>query len=90
VDYALVGALGMVQLVFRVAGGIGAGTARYPKFLATIHRAPLPFLLALDVGGIVGAAMWVAPYLVGALQDRGMAGWRSRRSWAAASSAPVC
>jgi hypothetical protein len=30
----------------------------YPKFLATIHRAPLPFLLALDVGGIVGAAMW--------------------------------
>jgi hypothetical protein len=62
----------------------------YPKFLATIHRAPLPFLLALDVGGIVGAAMWVAPYLVGALQDLRMAGWRSRRSWAAASSAPVC
>jgi hypothetical protein len=27
VDYALVGALGTVQLVFRVAGGIGAGTA---------------------------------------------------------------
>jgi len=25
VDYALVGALGTVQLVFRVAGGIGAG-----------------------------------------------------------------
>jgi MFS transporter, SHS family, lactate transporter len=30
----------------------------YPKFLATIHRAPLPFLLALNAGGIVGAALW--------------------------------
>jgi SHS family lactate transporter-like MFS transporter len=30
----------------------------YPKFLATIGRAPLPFLLALNGGGIVGAALW--------------------------------
>ena len=30
----------------------------YPKFLATIGRAPLPFLLALNAGGIAGAAAW--------------------------------
>ena len=30
----------------------------YARFLATLHRQPLPFLLALNVGGIVGAAVW--------------------------------
>ncbi len=32
----------------------------YARFLASIHRAPLPFLLALNAGGIAGAAMWGA------------------------------
>jgi SHS family lactate transporter-like MFS transporter len=30
----------------------------YARFLASIHRAPLPFLLALNAGGIAGAALW--------------------------------
>ena len=30
----------------------------YARFLSSIHREPLPFLLALNAGGIAGAAMW--------------------------------
>jgi len=30
----------------------------YARFLATIHKEPLPFLLALNAGGIAGAALW--------------------------------
>ena len=30
----------------------------YARFLATLGRQPLPFLLALNVGGIIGAAAW--------------------------------
>ena len=30
----------------------------YPRFLATIGREALPFLLALNAGGIAGAALW--------------------------------
>src|SRR5439155_22300547 len=30
----------------------------YARFLASIHREPLPFLLALNAGGIAGAALW--------------------------------
>lgn len=30
----------------------------YARFLANINQPPLPFLLALNVGGIVGAALW--------------------------------
>jgi MFS transporter, SHS family, lactate transporter len=30
----------------------------YARFLATIHKEPLPFLLALNAGGIAGAAVW--------------------------------
>ena len=30
----------------------------YARFLASIHKEPLPFLLALNVGGIAGAALW--------------------------------
>ena len=30
----------------------------YARFLASIDREPLPFLLALNVGGIAGAALW--------------------------------
>jgi len=30
----------------------------YARFLASIHREPLPFILALNAGGIAGAAMW--------------------------------
>ena len=32
----------------------------YARFLASMHKAPLPFLLALNVGGIAGAALWGA------------------------------
>jgi len=30
----------------------------YARFLASVHRDPLPFLLALNAGGIAGAALW--------------------------------
>ena len=30
----------------------------YARFLASIHKEPLPFLLALNAGGIAGAALW--------------------------------
>jgi MFS transporter, SHS family, lactate transporter len=30
----------------------------YARFLASIHEPPLPFLLALNAGGIAGAALW--------------------------------
>ena len=30
----------------------------YARFLASVHREPLPFLLALNAGGIAGAALW--------------------------------
>ena len=30
----------------------------YARFLASVHKEPLPFLLALNAGGIAGAAFW--------------------------------
>src|SRR5947209_7741480 len=30
----------------------------YARFLASIHKEPLPFLLALNAGGIAGSALW--------------------------------
>src|SRR5207249_349736 len=30
----------------------------YARFLASLNRDPLPFVLALNVGGIAGAAIW--------------------------------
>jgi SHS family lactate transporter-like MFS transporter len=33
-------------------------TAWYPRYLEALHHRPLPFLLALNVGGIAGTAAW--------------------------------